>query len=280
MTKRILLLTSALSLASICGFGQSGYVPGVTYQTDNPNYFQRNPFYFEGRVDWELLKIDQPSTPWEFLQRGIHRQDDLEDNAGAIKDYRQSIALNNLDNGTCQLVTSANVAQVATGKMDPAPCMFTPRLRLAGLLRDTDPAAAVELYEEALNIDPLRLAVHQAIAETYLRQAERTTNTADEDVLLEKAVEEFQAEVALSPVTALQVQVTGDEANNAHSHWALAEIYAKLGKTTDEMRELDLYLKATKWHSDTYPWRIQLAQKRMEQAAQKAGSISSVANGK
>jgi len=32
------------------------------------------------------------------------------------------------------------------------------------------------------------------------------------------------------------------------------------------MKELDLYLKATKYHSDTYPWRIKLAQKKMEKA--------------
>ena len=38
----------------------------------------------------------------------------------------------------------------------------------------------------------------------------------------------YQAEIALSPVTALKPKLTGDEANNAHVHWALADLYNKL----------------------------------------------------
>src|SRR5258708_35465814 len=135
--------------------GQSGYVPGVTFQKDNPNYPPRNPFYFEGRVDWNLLKIDQPGNAWEFEQRGMHKQDDLEDNAGAIADYRQAISLNDLDNGTCQLVTT--IAQVNSGaQLTPPPCMFTVRLRLAGLLVDSEPYPSICLYYHVLSIDPLR----------------------------------------------------------------------------------------------------------------------------
>ena len=32
--------------------------------------------------------------------------------------------------------------------------------------------------------------------------------------------------------------------------------------STDQISELNSYSKATKWHSDTYPWRITLAQTR------------------
>src|SRR4051812_3283951 len=85
----------------------STYVPGVTYQTDNPNYFVRNPFYFEGRIDWNLLKITTPKDTWEFAQRGIHFQDDLEDRASAIADYRTSLSMNSLSNGTCQILKAA-----------------------------------------------------------------------------------------------------------------------------------------------------------------------------
>src|SRR5271170_7796832 len=70
------------------------YVPGVTFQTTNPNYPLPNPFYFEGRIDWNLLNIATPSNAWEFAQRGIYRQDDLQDIAGAIQDYKQSVAMN------------------------------------------------------------------------------------------------------------------------------------------------------------------------------------------
>src|SRR5260370_29617408 len=245
--------------------GQSGYVPGVTFQKDNPNYPPRNPFYFEGRVDWNLLKIDQPSNAWEFEQRGMHKQDDLEDNAGAIADYRQAIAMNNLDNGTCQLVTTA--AQANSGaQLTPPPCMFTVRLRLAVLLSGAESDQAIALYNQVLAIDPLRLGVHASIAEVYVHEAETALNAGDIPGLYAQAIGEFKAELALSPVKALEVQLTGDEANSAHVHWALAEIYEKLSQPADEMRELDLYLKATKYHSDTYPWRIRLAQKKMEKA--------------
>ena len=100
------LLICVFACAAVVG-QDARYTPGVTYQTTNPNYPARNPFYFEGRVDWDLLKIDQPSNAWEFAQRGIHKQDDLEDFAGAIDDYRKAISMNNLQNGTCQIVTSA-----------------------------------------------------------------------------------------------------------------------------------------------------------------------------
>ena len=57
--------------------------------------------------------------------------------------------------------------------------------------------------------------------------------------------------------------LTGDQANNAHVHWNLAAIYHTMGNSTQEASELDLYLKATQWHSDTYPWRIALAKARL-----------------
>jgi hypothetical protein len=68
-------------------------------------------------------------------------------------------------------------------------------------------------------------------------------------------------------VTDLSRKLTGDEANNAHVHWSLAGVYRSLGQAADEMEELILYLKATRWHSDTYPWRIQLARARLEKLA-------------
>jgi len=268
MTYRsFLLITSLIVLASevLVAQDSSPYIPGVTFQTDNPNYFKPNPFYFEGRIDWNLLKLDQPSNAWDYAQRGIHNQDDLADTAAAIADYQKSISLNSLSNGTCQIVTKPIPE---SGVLDPAPCMFTVRLRLAGLLRAQNPQQALGLYNEVLQIDPLRLGVNAAIAETYVTMAEHATNVSDVQSLYQKAVAAYQAEVALSPVTALETQLTGDEANNAHAHWALADIYDKLSQPSDQLNELNLYLKATKWHSDTYPWRIALAQKKTQQLQQ------------
>jgi tetratricopeptide (TPR) repeat protein len=240
----------------------SPYKPG-DFQNGNANYPARNPFYFEGRVDWDLLKIDQPSNAWEFAQRGIHYQDDLKDTTSAIADYQKSISLNSLQNGTCQLIKSAPAG--FGQNVNPPPCMFTVRMRLANLLEDSDSQTAVGLFQEVLRIDPLRLGVNTMIGETYTKMAQAATDDGGRADAYNRAVQAYQAELALSPVTALSISLTGDQANNAHVHWALADIYRTLGRASDQASELDLYLKATRQHSDTYAWRIQLAQKRLQQ---------------
>lgn len=241
--------------------GTGAYVPGVTYQADNPNYLNRNPFYFEGRVDWNLLKITTPATPWEFTQRGIHNQDDLEDFTAAKADYQKAISLNNLANGTCQIFHGPIPVSPT---VNPPGCMFTPRLRLAHLVVEEQPDMAIELFEEVLEIDALRLGVHEFIAEAWEIKAKHAADEASKEHFLEKAIEEFEAEIALSPVTAEYTALTADKANNAHAHWALAEIFHEMGNTAKQAEELQLYLDATEWHSDTYAWRIPLAKARLK----------------
>lgn len=269
MKYRILLVVVSLTPATLLSQSSSTYVPGVTYQTDNPNYFKPNPFYFEGRIDWNLLKLDQPVNAWDYMQHGIYNQDDLQNTAAAIADYQKSISLNSLTNGTCQIVTKA-VPIPANGQLNPPPCMFTVRLRLAGLLKEQNPQQAISLYNEVLQIDPLRLGVHAHIAETYATMAANASSASDSQSLFQKAITEYQAELALSPVTQLETTLTGDVANNAHVHWALAEIYEKLGQPGNQLSELQLYVSATKWHSDVYPWRITLAQTRIQKLKQQS----------
>jgi tetratricopeptide (TPR) repeat protein len=256
--QRIVLIGCA-ALAAAVGQTKS-YKPG-DFQSSNPNYPKRNPFYFEGRIDWDLLKISTPVDAWEFAQRGIHKQDDLEDIPGAIADYRESLARNSLSGGTCQIVTSAPVG--FGQKVDPPPCMFTVRLRLGYLLREDKPLEAIQLFREVLLIDPLRLEVNKLIGETYRVLAAQAADDDSRQAALEQAAAAFHAELDLSPVTPLSIKLTADEANNAHVHWALSQVYAQLSRKDDEARELDLYLKATKWHSDTYVWRIELAKRRL-----------------
>ncbi len=110
---------------------------------DNPHYPPPNPFYFEGKIDYELLQINEPATPWEYMQRGIHRQDDLDDPEGAIADYQEALG---------------------------EPSLFTARLRLGVLLLHEDPEEAIRLFKEVLAIDPQRLEVNILIGETYKEQ--------------------------------------------------------------------------------------------------------------
>lgn len=259
---RLLLV---FSLLAGYGFAQAPggvYTPGQ-FQTTNPNYLLPNPFYFEGRIDWNLLGITTPKNAWEYMERGIHYQDDLGDNTSAIADYQAALSLNSMQNNTCQIVTAATLVNgVLPSTLSPAPCIFTLRLRLGYLLQSTDPAQAISLFQEVTKIDPLKLGINSLIGETYVIEAEQTTDPTAQQQAYTNAIAAFQAELALSPVTAQTTALTGDLANNAHVHWALAEIYKALGESSNESSELQLYLQATQWHSDVYPWRITLANSR------------------
>ena len=226
-------------------------------RSDNPNYPTRNPFYFEGKVDYELLGIDEPSNTWEFLQRGIHFQDGLEDYESAKADYRRSLELNNVRNGTCRIIRSRDDLEIR----DPAPCMFTPRLRLGYLLLHEDPEESIRLFEEVLDIDPLRLEVNLLIGEAYEVIAEAANDPVEKRRAYEAAINSFHAELALTPLGA--PSITPDKAHNAKVHWLLGDVYERLDRSQDAINELELYLEATRWHSDALPWRIPLAKKRI-----------------
>ena len=256
-------LLSVILLTQDAGFSQSGTQPPAVTREGNPNYLPRNPFYFEGKVDYELLGIDQPADAWEFMQRGIHKQDDLEDYEGAKQDYRAALELNSLQNGTCQIVDSAeNLAD-----LDPAPCIFTLRLRLGYLVIHDDPHESVRLFKEVLEIDPMRLEVNFLIAEAYEIAAEEAETEAEKEELYDKAIEAAHAELALTPPVN-DPSLSPDEANNAHAHWLLAELYEKQESYDEAIAAFQSYLKATRWHSDVLPWRIPLAEKKIEELAE------------
>lgn len=242
-------------------FAQAGgvYTPGE-FQTTNPNYLLPNPFYFEGRIDWNLLGITTPTNAWEYMERGIHYQDDLGDIQSAIADYETALTYNSLQNKTCQIVTAATLVNgVLPSQLTPAPCIFTLRLRLGYLQQQTNPAQAIALFQEVTQIDPLKLGINSLIGETYVIEAQQTSDPTTQQQAYANAIQAFQAELALSPVTQQTIALTGDLANNAHVHWELAQIYQTLNQPSSAVSELQLYLQATQWHSDVYPWRITLA---------------------
>lgn len=260
-----ILMVVALVVVLVAVFAQNGtFTPGQ-FQSSNPNYPIPNPFYFEGKIDWNLLGITQPQNTWEFLQRGLHFQDDLEDIPSAINDYQTSLSMNSLQNQTCQIVTAANLVNGALPipLPPPAPCMFTVRLRLGFLLRETNPSAAIGLFQEVLQIDPQRLGVNTLIAETYVIEAQQATGLPAQQQAYMNAVAAYQAELALSPVTPQTTALTGDLANNSKVHWELAQVYVATGQNNLANSELLSYCQATQWHSDVYPWRIALARSQI-----------------
>ncbi len=254
----------ALAGVLIAVFAQNGtFTPGL-FQSSNPHYPMPNPFYFEGKIDWNLLGITQPQNTWEFLQRGMHFQDDLDDVTSAMADYQTSLSMNSLQNQTCQIVTAATLVNgTVPTQLTPAPCMFTVRLRLGFLLRETSPSAAIGLFQEVLQIDPQRLGVNTLIAETYVIEAQQATDPTIKQQAYANAVTAFKAELALSPVTLQSIALTADQANNSKVHWELAQVYLATGQTSLANSELLSYCQATQWHSDVYPWRITIAKKQI-----------------
>jgi tetratricopeptide (TPR) repeat protein len=234
-------------------------------QTSNPNYPKPNPFYFEGKIDWNLLGITQPSNAWEYMERAMHEQDDLNDIPDAIQDYQTAHSMNNVQNGSCQYVTSATLVNgKLPSQLNPPPCIFTLRLRLGYLLEESDPTQAISLFQEVLKIDPLRLGVNALIGDTYALEAEQSTDPTQQQTDYQNAIQAYQAELALSPVTPKETALTDDQANDAHVHWKLAGIYETLGQNSNAVSEYNQYLLATQWHSDVYPWRIPLAKAKIQ----------------
>jgi hypothetical protein len=105
--------------------------------------------------------------------------------------------------------------------------------------------------------------VNTFLGEAYEIKANLATDAASKQTFLNSAIAAYRAELALSPVTPQTIALTGDKANNAHVHWSLEEIYRETGDTANQAIELQAYLDATQWHSDTYAWRIPLAKARL-----------------
>jgi tetratricopeptide (TPR) repeat protein len=267
------LILISLTVMLVAVFAQNrSYKPG-DFQTTNPNYPKPDPFYFEGRIDWNLLGIAQPQNAWEYMERGIHYQGDLDDIPDAINDYQTALSENSLQNGTCQIVTAAMVSNgTLPAQLTPAPCIFTLRLRLGYLLEQTQPDTSIELFQEVLKIDPQRLGVNTLIAETYVIKAGQSADPAVQQQDYANAISAYQAELALSPVTAQTTALTADTANNSKVHWELAQVYETTGQDSLAVSELQQYLAATQWHSDVYPWRIALAKSKI-QALQAQGAV-------
>ena len=147
--------------------------------------------------------------------------------------------------------------------------MFTVRMRLGYLLRETNPSAAIELFQEVLQIDPQRLGVNTLIAEAYVIEAQQATDPTTQQQDYANAIAAYQAELALSPVTPQTIALTADMANNSKVHWELAQVYVATGQNSLAKSELQSYVQATQWHSDVYPWRIALANNQIQSLARK-----------
>jgi len=108
------------------------------------------------------------------------------------------------------------------------------------------------------------LGVNTLIAETYVIEAQQSTDPTTQQNAYNNAISAYKAELALSPLTPQSTSLTKDTANNSKVHWELAQVYQATGQNSLAVSELQSYLQATQWHSDVYPWRIALAKSQIQ----------------
>jgi tetratricopeptide (TPR) repeat protein len=204
------------------GIGSQGALPQL--QSPNP------VFFFEAKVNWPALNIEQPRTAWEYAQRGIYRQDSLDDLEGAKADYQQSELMND----------RILIVQARLGVID---------------LLENRPDDAMRHLEHVAEEAPYHEGVHLKLAEAYEQKND-----------LVRAEVEFRRELEVAPNS----QVTHFALAELFFPLAMAGTCASVFAPPKDCRQeaitsIDAYLRQARWHSDTQPLRILKAQRYCEQ---------------
>lgn len=204
---------------------------GLDSQGGQPSVQSPNPvFFFEEKVNWPALNIDEPRTAWEYAQRGVYRQDTLEDLEAAKADYARSEQMNSRI-----LIAQARLGTIA--------------------LLEGRPDDAITHLEYVAEEAPFHEGVYIKLAEAYEQKGD-----------LVKAEEEYRKELVLVPNS----QITRFALAELFYPLVMAGTCAQtFGPDKDCRQEaitsLDQYLRQARWHSDTQPIRILKARYLCEQ---------------
>ncbi len=222
MKRALIILLFAPAVAT----AQEPYYSGVDSIGAKPIAQREKPaLFFESKVHWPSLKIDQPRSAWEFAQRGMYRQDDLEDVAAAEADYREAISLDGH-----LLIARARLGTILLKRA---------RTETSSAARMNQTAEAVAQFDEVLHEQPFRPGMHKKIAQAYVIQYEISGDGAKADM----AVTAYRAELAQAP-------------RNQSVHFELAFLLNGLGRNTEAREHIDRYLALAAVHGDPYPYKI------------------------
>lgn len=182
--------------------------------------------YFEARAHWPSLGVETPRTAWEYAQRGIYRQDTLEDVEGAVQDYLQAEALDDH-----LLIVQGRLAYLALERGRAA--------EADGRDGDADLAyqEAVDRYEAVLYEQPERQGLRLRMAEAHLGRSRVADPGATAD-----AIEALEAELELAPT-------------QQAAFFALGRIHAAAGRAAEARRYLEAYLEESARAGEPYPYK-------------------------
>ncbi len=213
------------------GIGSPGAI--IDEQPENPVFFSLV------KTDWPLLGIPEPRTAWEFVQRGMYRQDDLHDEAAAVADYEHALEL------------LEHLAEVHHDPTLPERLLLI-HFRLGPIyLHRGEFERAIEHFEVLLHEDPELEGIHREIALAYEGIAhEALEHGEDPGQAVAKAYEHFLQE--------LQVAPNSQRTLYEFAHFLLdPQVQVDGVNQPDLAREmLERYLARAEQHCDTYPLRI------------------------
>lgn len=262
------LLVAAAALFAIAGPAAAQVPPserqytqplhaGIGSQAGQPDPQPVDPtFFFEERVNWPALARQipgcenvapadcQPRSAWEYAQRGMYKQDELENIPAAVEDYRKSEEMNN----------RIQIVQARLGVIEKREAE---ELKEAGQYESalTHIEVAIEHFDHILEEAPNHQGVPFLLGEAYeikyelLKELGRAGDAAE---ALAKAEEEFMRELELAPAS-------------QRAHLALAELFIEEGRDSEALPHLETYLCQAQWNSDQFPYRILKAQKERQQ---------------
>lgn len=213
------------------GIGSPGSI--IDSQIENPVFFANV------KTDWPLLGIPQPRTAWEYVQRGMYRQDDLHDEEAGRLDYEHALEL------------LEHLAEVHHDPTLPERLLLI-HFRLGPIyLHRGEYERAIRHFEILLHEDPELEGINREIALAYEGIAhEALEHGEDGGPAIRSAYEHFLEELEVAPNN----QLTLFE----FAHFLLdPEVHLDgVDQPALARQMLERYLARAVEHCDTYPLRI------------------------
>ena len=211
----------------------------IVEQPENP------VFFVEGKVDWLLLEISEPRTAWEYTQRGMFMQDEMDDVNAAMEDYLHAEEL---------------LEEIAERLDDPTlpERLLILHFRLGSIyLNRGSYRDAIHEFELLLEEDPEISGANRHIAEAHVGLGE-----------FGQAYAFFQQELHTSPLSQKTLYEVA---------MFLLEPEVQLEGVDQEVvaREyLQTYLQEAAFHCDTYPYKILKVDKMARELGGAGGSAA------